>query len=83
MFDAPDSYIGAGNDAIHWSYTPALIREAITGVIRNVSMGRAAAFAEIYSDPPLMGDFGFEVPPCAPPKNTVRLLGDLIPRTQL
>jgi hypothetical protein len=29
-------------------------------VIRNVSGGRAAAFAEIYSDPPLMNDLGFD-----------------------
>lgn len=65
MFDAPDSYIGAGNDALHWSYTPALIREAISGVIANVSEKRAAAFAEIYADPPLMDAFGFQVPSTA------------------
>lgn len=61
MFDAPDGYIGAGNDGVdHSKYNPELLREAITGVIRNVSNERAAAFAEIYSDPPLMNDFGFD-----------------------
>ena len=61
MFDAPDGYVGAGNDGVdHSPYNPALLKESITGVIRNVSGGRAAAFAEIYSDPPLMDDFGFD-----------------------
>jgi hypothetical protein len=40
MFDAPDGYLGAGNDGVDRSkYTPALIRETITDVIRNVSDG--------------------------------------------
>ena len=61
MFDAPDGYIGAGNDGVDNSpFNPALIRESISGVIRNVSGGRAFAFAEIYSDPPLMDAFGFD-----------------------
>ena len=61
MFDAPDAELGAGIDgADHSKYNPALIREAMSSVIRNVSGGRAAAFAEIYSDPPLMSDLGFD-----------------------
>ena len=36
------------------------LADGYIGVIRNVSGGRAAAFAEIYSDPPLMDDFGFD-----------------------
>lgn len=61
MFDAPDAELGAGIDgADHSRYTPALIRESISDVIRNVSGGRAAAFAEIYSDPPLTRDLGFD-----------------------
>ena len=61
MFDAPDGYLGAGNDGVgHSAYHPELIRQSITDVIRNVSDQRAAAFAEIYSDPPLMADFGFD-----------------------
>ena len=61
MFDAPDGYIGAGNDGVAGlPYNPGLLREALSGVIRNVSDGRAAAFAEIYSDPPLMNGFGFD-----------------------
>ena len=61
MFDAPDGYIGAGNDGVDNSkYNPALIRESISDVIRNVSGGRAFAFAEIYSDPPLVNDMGFD-----------------------
>jgi len=61
MFDAPDGYIGAGNDGVdHTKYNPQLIRDSISGVIRNVSGSRAAAFAEIYSDVALMDDFGFD-----------------------
>jgi hypothetical protein len=61
MFDAPDGYLGAGNDGVDNSkYNPAFIRESISGVIRNISGGRAAAFAEVYSDPPLINDFGFD-----------------------
>ena len=61
MFDAPGAELGAGVDgADHSKFAPALIRESMSGVIRNVSGGRAAAFAEIYSDPPLMDDFGFD-----------------------
>jgi hypothetical protein len=61
MFDAPDAELGAGIDGVdHTKYDPALIRESMSDVIRNVSGGRAAAFAEIYSDPPLMNDFGMD-----------------------
>ena len=61
FFDAPDGYIGAGNAGkSFWKYNPALMREAITDVIRNVSGGRAGAFAEIYNDPPLVDAFGFD-----------------------
>lgn len=60
MFDAPDAELGAGIDgADHSPYNPAFIRDSISGIIRNVSQGRAAAFAEIYSDPPLMDELGF------------------------
>jgi hypothetical protein len=60
MFDAPDAELGAGIDgADHSQYNPALIRQSISGVIRNVSGDTAFAFAEIYSDPPLMDDLGF------------------------
>ena len=55
MFDAPDAELGAGIDgAAHSKYNPALIRESMSDVIHNASGGRAASFAEIYSDPPLM-----------------------------
>ena len=59
MFDAPDVELGA-TAVDHGKYNPALIRESISGVIRNVSNGCAAAFAEIYSDPPLADAFGFD-----------------------
>ena len=61
MFDAPDAELGAGIDgAAHSKYDPSLIRESMSGVIHNVSGGRAASFAEIYSDPPLMDDLGMD-----------------------
>ncbi len=61
MFDAPDAELGAGIDgAAHSKYDPALIRESMSDVIHNVSGGRAASFAEIYSDPPLMDDLDMD-----------------------
>lgn len=61
MFDAPDAELGAGIDGVdHTKYNPALIRESMSDVIRNVSGGRAASFAEIYSDPPLLNGFGMD-----------------------
>ena len=57
MFDAPDAELGAGIDgADHSPYNPALIRASMSDVIRNVSGGKAASFAEVYSDPPLLND---------------------------
>ena len=61
MFDAPDAELGAGIDgAAHSKYNPALIRESMSDVIHNASGGRAASFAEIYSDPPLMDDLDMD-----------------------
>jgi hypothetical protein len=60
FFDAPDAYIGAGNNAPGTIFNPSLMREGISDVIRNTSGGRTAAFAEVYSDPALLHEFGFD-----------------------
>lgn len=80
FFDAPDSYVGAGNNGQKfWEYNPSLMREGITDVIHNVSRGRTAAMAEVYVDPPLLDAFGLNgglgdskmCPTCAkPPSHT-------------
>jgi hypothetical protein len=61
VFDYPDGYIGGGVDTHGlWTANAALLKSALTDVVRAASSGSVAAFAELYGAPERAADYGLD-----------------------